>query len=158
MDIKTYIEIGEKKAGKQIELARILGVRDSTLRLAKTGHAGLPAAICYQLAEYIGEEIGNVVAASNLVTEKDEKRRKVFEDYLKKSGENAARMIVGGLVISILSMTPQGPAEAASNGKIYENVNYTKLYVHVAGIKTPEDFRYVKSKLIAVFLILGCSE
>ena len=126
MNMKTYIERGEKKAGKQIELARILGISDAYIRNAKNGRSGLPDAICYELAEYIGEEIDNVVAASNLVTEKDERRRKVFENHLKKSGENALKMIVGGLVISMLTMTPQSPAEAAQNGEIYKNIHYTK--------------------------------
>lgn len=127
MDMRTYIEKGEKKAGKQIELARILGISDAYIRNAKNGRSGLPDAICYKLAEYIEEEIGNVVAASNLVTEKDESRRKVFENYLKKTGERTLKTIMGGLIISMLTMTPQSPAEAASVSSIYKNINYTKL-------------------------------
>ena len=46
MEIKTYIEMGERRAGKQIELAKILGVRDSYLRTVKTGRNGLPDAVC----------------------------------------------------------------------------------------------------------------
>ncbi len=126
MDIKTYIELGEKKAGKQVELARILETRDSTLRLAKTGHNGLPNWLCYKLANYLEVEAGTVIAASNLVTEKDEKKRKVFEDYLKKSGENALKMIVGGLVISMLTLAPQSPSVAASHGGFDKNIHYTK--------------------------------
>lgn len=79
MKMKTYIELGEKKAGKQIELARILNVRDTTLRLAKSGKKGLPDAICIKLADYLEVDRIEVIAASNLVTEKDEERRKIFE-------------------------------------------------------------------------------
>jgi hypothetical protein len=122
MDMKTYIERGEKKAGKQIELARILGIRDSYIRQAKLGRSGLPDAICYKLAEYIEEEIGNVIAASNLVTEKDEGRRRIFENYLKKSGENAAKMMIGGLVISILTLFPLEYAQASD----LTNLHYVK--------------------------------
>jgi|GEM_PF-1314218 len=126
MNMKTYIERGERKAGKQVELARILGIRDSYIRNVKLGRCGLPDAVCFELARYIGEEIDNVVAASNLVTEKDERRRKVFENHLKKSGENALKMIVGGLVISMLTIVPQSPAEAAQNGGFDKNIHYTK--------------------------------
>jgi len=115
--MKTYIEMGERKAGKQIELARILETRDSTLRLAKTGHNGLPDWLCYRLADYLDIEAGEIIAASNLVTEKDEKKRKVFESYLKKSGENAVKMIIGGLMISLLTLSPLEHAEA----KVVEN-------------------------------------
>lgn len=112
MDMRTYIEIGERKAGKQIELAKILGVRDSTLRLVKTGRKGLPDYLCYRLAKYIEADEASIIAASNLVTEKDEEKRKVFEDYLKKSGENAAKMMIGGFVISMLAFSPVESVQA----------------------------------------------
>lgn len=139
MDIKTYLEIGEKKAGKQIELARILGIRDSYIRNVKTGRCGLPNAACYELAEYIGEEVGNVIAASNLVTEKDERRKKVFEDYLKRSGEHAMRMIIGGLVISILTLVPEMPASAGVQSVKSNNIHYTKSSIHVADMEIQEE-------------------
>lgn len=84
MEMKKYIEMGEKKAGKQIELARILDVRDSTLRLVKSGNNGLPDAICIKLADYIEVNPLHVIAASNLVTEKNEERRKIFESCLSE--------------------------------------------------------------------------
>ena len=85
MDMKTYIEMGEKKAGKQVELARMLNVRDTTLRLAKSGKKGLPDAICIKLADYIEVNPLQVIAASNLVTEKDEERRKIFESCFTRA-------------------------------------------------------------------------
>lgn len=146
MEMKNYIEMGEKKAGKQVELAKILEIRDSTLRLVKTGHSKLPDYICYRLATYLDIEAGTVIAASNLVTEKDEKKRKVFEDYLKKSGENALKMIVGGLVISMLTLAPQSPSVAASHGGFDKNIHYTKFNARAAGTETKEEMRYVRSK------------
>ena len=77
--MKTYIEMGEMKAGKQTELGRILGIKENYLRNAKSGRAGLPDAICIKLADYIEVNRIEVIAASNLVTEKDEERRKIFE-------------------------------------------------------------------------------
>lgn len=127
MDMRTYIEMGEKKAGKQAELAKVLGISESYIRVAKAGRNGLPDAICFVLAGYIGVEEASVIAASNLVTEKKEDRRKVFENYLKKTGERTLKTIMGGLIISMLTMTPQSPAEAASVSSIYKNINYTKL-------------------------------
>ncbi len=85
MNIKTYIEMGEKKAGKQTELGRILGIKENYLRNAKSGRAGLPDAICIKLADYIEVNPLKVIAASNLVTEKDEERRKIFESCFTRA-------------------------------------------------------------------------
>lgn len=116
MEMKKYIEMGEKKAGKQVELARILNVRDSTLRLAKTGHSGLPDAICFLLADYIEVDAASVIAASNLVTEKNEERRRIFEGYLKKNTRAVANWVIAAIVISFLTLSPLKPAQAqASN-------------------------------------------
>ncbi len=112
MDINKYIEMGEKKAGKQIELAKILGISDSYIRIVKTGRRGLPDAVCILLAEYIGENPIEVIAASNLVTEKDEGKRKVFERYLKKPNSEAASITTVILVTLILTLSPAQPAQA----------------------------------------------
>ena len=79
MEMKKYLELGEEKAGKQIELAKILGIQDSYIRIVKSGRRGLPADVCIKLADYIGVDRLEVIAASNLVTEKDEEKRKIFE-------------------------------------------------------------------------------
>ncbi len=112
MEMRTYIEMGEKKAGKQKELAKVLGITENFIRVAKSGKNGLPDAICFRLADYLNADVGAIIAASNLVTEKKEERRKVFEDYLKKSGENAAKMMIGALVISLLTLSPLESTEA----------------------------------------------
>jgi len=85
MEMKTYIELGEKKAGKQTELGRILGIKENYLRNAKSGRAGLPDAICIKLADYLEVNPLQVIAASNLVTEKDEERRKIFESCFTRA-------------------------------------------------------------------------
>lgn len=85
MKIKTYIEMGEQKAGKQTELGKILGIKENYLRNAKSGRAGLPDAICIKLADYIEVNPLQVIAASNLVTEKDEERRKIFESCFTRA-------------------------------------------------------------------------
>lgn len=122
MEMKTFIEMGEKRAGKQIELARILGIRDTTLRLAKSGKMGLPDAICIKLADYIEANRLEVIAASNLVTEKDEERRKIF----KSCFTNAASIAAAALIIAGSSMT-SSPAHASmsENGSV-NNLYYVK--------------------------------
>jgi plasmid maintenance system antidote protein VapI len=103
--MKTYIEIAEKKAGTQIKLAEILNVSDAYIRNAKKGRSGLPDAICIKLADYIGVDRLEVIAASNLVTEKDEERRKIFESCLS--------WFVVVIFASVLTVMTPSPAEAS---------------------------------------------
>jgi hypothetical protein len=145
MDIRTYIEMGEKRAGKQIELARVLGVRDSTLRLAKSGKVGLQDAVCIELADYIEVDRLEVIAASNLVTEKDEKRRKIFESCFKKEKTNnaAASMTIALMTTLILTLSPTQPTQAASieQYKGDKNVYYVKSKIQRTQKKTKKEIR-----------------
>lgn len=103
MDMKNYIEQAEKKAGKQTELANILGITTSYIRNVKAGKSGLPVEICIVLADYIGADRLEVIAASNLVTEKDEKKRRILESCFS----TAASIVGTAAVISILTLAPQ---------------------------------------------------
>ena len=109
MELKKYIETGEKRAGNQIELARILGIRDTTLRLAKSGKKGLPDDICIILADYINEDRLEVIAASNLVTEKDDRKRKIFESCFSR----AASFTIAAFFVAVISIMTPSPAKAS---------------------------------------------
>lgn len=110
MKMNNYIEIAEKKAGKQIELAKILGVSDGYIRMVKAGKRGLPAEVCILLADYIEADRLEIIAASNLVTEKDEKKRKIFESCFTK----AASMTAAALIIGASSIVSPSPANAST--------------------------------------------
>lgn len=79
MKMNEFIEAAEKKAGKKTELAKILKISDGYIRMVKTGRRGFSDDVCIRLADYIGANRLEVIAASNLVTEKDEEKRKIFE-------------------------------------------------------------------------------
>ncbi|SFI45401.1 helix-turn-helix transcriptional regulator [Nitrosomonas sp. Nm34] len=131
MNIKTFIEMGEKKAGKQIELAKMLGVTDSYLRTVKTGRNGLNDAVCIELAKYIEVDPLEVIAASNLVTEKDERRRKVFESCLKNSRSAAAGVTIALLVTTVLTLAPIKPASASYLSFIGDNLHIIRNSIDV---------------------------
>ena len=109
MDMKSFIEKAEKKAGKQVELARILGISDAYIRAAKRGARGLPVDICILLADFINEDPLKVIAASSLVTEKDEKKRKIFESCFSR----AATVTVTAFLLSALSIMSPSTANAS---------------------------------------------
>ena len=108
MQMKKFIEEAERKAGKQTELARILGISDAYIRMVKTGKRGFADDICIKLADYIEADRLEVIAASNLVTEKDEEKRKLFESCFQKVASVAGVAIV----ISMLTLVPQGTVNA----------------------------------------------
>lgn len=112
MEMKKYIEMGEKKAGKQIELANFLDIQSSTLRLVKQGKKSLTNAVCIKLARYIEVDELEVIAASSLIIEKDEERRKIFESCFKKTSR-AANFIVAALLLALVTITSPNPANAS---------------------------------------------
>ena len=90
--------------------------------MVKSHHRGLPDALCLQLADYISVDRLEVIAASNLITEKDEKKRKLFESCFTK----AATIAAAALIFGGSSMT-SSPAHAAMSEKGSEiNLYYVK--------------------------------
>lgn len=110
MKMKEFIERAEAKAGKQIELAKILGVSASYIRLVKAGKNGLSADMCIILADYISADRLEVIAASNLVTEKDEEKRKIFESCFSR----AASFTIAAFFLAVISIMTPSAANAST--------------------------------------------
>ena len=119
MKMKKYIEMGEKVAGSQVELAKLLEIKPNYLSMVKSNQRGLPDALCIQLADYIGVDRLEVIAASNLITEKDEKKRKLFESCFTRAASIAAAALIFGA-----SSTASFPTHAAMS----ENTSGINLY------------------------------
>lgn len=75
MELKAYIAKGIEQTGSLSELARQIGVIRTSLQAANAGHRGLPPVACGKLADLVGASRWDVVAASEILTEKDEKKR-----------------------------------------------------------------------------------
>jgi transcriptional regulator with XRE-family HTH domain len=120
MEMKKFIEMGEKKAGKQIELARYLNIRPSTLRIVKSGRTSLPVAVCIELARYINVDELEVIAASNLIIEKNEERRKTFESCFKTVKTASIALAIGVATIGTPSTVN---AEIVTNKSMYIMLN-----------------------------------
>ena len=124
MKMNEYLKKGQEKAGSQIKLAKILEVSDRYIRQVRDGDRSLADDVCIKLADYIEEDRLEVIAASNLVTEKDERKRKIFESCFKKTSQAACISLVIGLS---LIMTPS-TAQAASLNVAEGNTIYIMLY------------------------------
>lgn len=138
--MKKYIEDAEKKAGKQTELAKMLGVSASYIRLIKAGKSGLSADMCIVLADFIGADRLEVIAASNLVTEKDERKRKIFESCFRK----VAGVATAAVITSILTLTPQQTVNA-------KNLNSEFTKIQIIGNCRRRNYRR-KSDLVSLLI------
>ena len=139
MDMKNYIEAAEKKAGTQRKLAEILGITTRYISMAKNKERCLSVDTCIVLADYIGADRLEVIAASNLATEKDEKKRRILESCFSR----AASIVTAASVIFVLSLPSTKPASAGEN---FFNLQKYKLLA----IDRRKKFRR-KSDLLADF-------
>lgn len=129
MKMNTYLEKAQRKAGSQIKLAKILGISDRYIRLVRDGERSLADDICIKLADYINEDRLEVIAASNLVTEKDEEKRKIFESCFQKVASLAGIAIV----TLIVTISTGSNTHAGFEGSIVDNTNYTQLLYTFCG-------------------------
>lgn len=109
MELRDYIEAGEKKAGGRTELASRLGLtQPNNLTDAKHGRRGLPLVACYKLAELIEARPEAVAAASAMNTEKDEGVRAYLRPFVQ-AGKLAHPMLafVASAVFVALEVTNQ---------------------------------------------------
>lgn len=90
MELHGYITKGIESAGTIRALSEKLNQPATVLSDAKRGQRGLPNYACVILAKLIGEEPTRVIAASELVTEKKEERRKVWLPFVQEIASNAA--------------------------------------------------------------------
>lgn len=111
MELRDYIEDGQKKAGSVRALAKIIGVRDHNISDAKAGRRGLPLVASYKLAELIDARPEAVAAASALVTEKDESAREYLRPFVQM-GRLSHPMIAA--IASVAIVIVQAANELAS--------------------------------------------
>jgi hypothetical protein len=117
MELKQIIEMAEKATGSQKELSEKIGQSPSRLRDAKSGRCGLPNYACVMIADLIGMERIAVIAASELITEKKEERRKVWFPFV---GKTAALGVAWAVT---LNMTPY-PAYATEMLQVTDSTVY----------------------------------
>jgi len=121
MNLRDYIEMGEMEAGSQVKLAEFLMMNPANIRNAKRGTQGIPDAMCIKLAKLIKVTEIEVIAASNLVTEKNPERRKIFEGCLA----TLASIIAFAMFLSVNSITYEAKSMLLQNNTYVTNTIYT---------------------------------
>ncbi len=122
MELKDYINMGEVEAGTQVKLATILDIKDANIRRSKRGITPLPDPVCIVLANLIKVDPLKVIAASNLVTEKNPKRRKILEGCLA-----TMTSIAFAILISVNSTTSEAKSMLDNNNTMKNMVTFYLL-------------------------------
>ena len=114
MNLRYYIELGILTKGSVTNLANALGVAPNNLTNAKAHTRGLPLVACFKLAEIIGHDVRAVIAASELVCEKNAERRGYWLNFLNPVMPTKSALFgLAGLLVTNF-VTPS-PAEASQN-------------------------------------------
>lgn len=109
MKINEYIDEAAKKAGNYRKLADFLGLTEANLGSARRGARSLPNDAVVKLAAITGEELGVLLAANELTTEKKEDKRRFWMNYL----DHAKAACVAGAAGAVITFATTSPAEAA---------------------------------------------
>lgn len=112
MELRDYIEAGEKRLGGRVALADYLEQNPDVISAAKTKKRGLPSFACVALAKLIDVPEIEVIAASELVTEKKPERRAIWTPFVQGAARHA---LVVALVVGVTSFVTPSPVQAAQN-------------------------------------------
>ncbi len=102
MELKDYITKGIDAAGGVAALAREIGMSHANLNSARHGRRGLPPVACGKLADLIGASRWDVVAASEILTEKDEAKRAYLLPFVLEIAQTATIKSARNATSSIL--------------------------------------------------------
>ncbi len=120
MELRQMIEIAAQRKGEQKNLAKALGMNPNDLSSAKAGRRGLPAIACGKLAEILGIDRWTVIAASELVTERNEEKRNYFRPFVL-NGSTALAAALSALMVST-----ETPTDAIANDTYKESLSASK--------------------------------
>lgn len=119
MELRDYIDMGAKKAGSLTALAKMLEMSQPTISGVRAHKRPLPDMQLIQLAEYLGVNERELIAANNIAMGKHVEFWRPFVMRTAHTVRHAA--VMAGLAIVTNFVTP-APAEA-SNGEACEQTS-----------------------------------
>jgi hypothetical protein len=115
MEFRDYIEAGAVKCGSTNDLAKLLEQNPAAIRSAKANMRGLPVYACIKLAELVDADPMEVIAASELVTEKKEDRIAVFRPFVQAARHAQHLTIAGFAVMTAFSLAVEKFSSASQS-------------------------------------------
>ncbi len=130
MELRDYIEEGATKAGSLTALGRMLDISQPDMSNAKAMRKPLPVKAIVQLAEYIGADLKAVIAANELATEKDERKRAFWFPYAQHA-KAASIALAYGMTVNLAAPSPSEAAQTtttpAFGGQYSIQLSYGRL-------------------------------
>lgn len=99
------------------ELARKLDVDKRRVSDYRKGERVPDEFACLKIAEALGKPLDSIIATVKAATEKDEKRREAWENYIKRLGGIAASFMTGVFVLVTMIVTL--PESQANESRTY---------------------------------------
>jgi hypothetical protein len=137
MELKNYIDIGVKETGSQKNLANLLGQKSEAITAAKANRRGLPIDACIKLARLINADPLEVIAASELTTEKKPEKREFWRPFVEHAHAACALLAV----TAALTLMPTAPADAAESTSRQQGHDIQMAETR-GGYANPEDRSY----------------
>lgn len=109
MTLDDYIKAGIFSAGGQKQLALRLGVSSQQLTNAKAHRAGIPNDVAVKLAQIINVPALDVIAASELVTERNAEKREFWLSFANPAKTARVAGITGFLAYVTNFVTSSSP-------------------------------------------------
>lgn len=141
MQLRDYIEEGAKKAGSLTALGRQLGISQPDMSNAKAMKKPLPVKAIVQMADYIGADLKAVIAANELVTEKDEAKRAFWSPFVEHA-KAASFAAVLALVTNFATPSPANTDQI--NMTSGDGLYYVKLAMLRAWLKQRQLHRFIE--------------
>lgn len=107
MELKEFIEIGERKAGSLTALGKILDVSQPNMSHCKAHKARLPLDAASKLADYIEADLRAVIAANQLATETKEQKKAYWRPFVEHArAASIAAVLAIALALNFVTPTP----------------------------------------------------
>lgn len=111
---KLLDEVKAKTGAKSDgELARNLGVSKQAMSSYYSGHRAPDEFVCLKIAQALEKPLVSIIATVKAASEKDETRRAVWENYMKRLGGIAASVLVT-VCITVTMLVTSTPAKAST--------------------------------------------
>ncbi|MDR3323440.1 MAG: helix-turn-helix domain-containing protein [Zoogloeaceae bacterium] len=123
MNLRDYIDSATQKVGSQVALADKVGQTPANLRGARGNVRGIPVDACIKLARILDVDPLEVIAASELATEKKPEKRLFWEGFMH--GAKAACMLMG---LALVTMIMTAPPANAQNSSVYNALRAYQLH------------------------------
>jgi hypothetical protein len=119
-ELRDFIDRGTKKAGSLSALGLLLSQSQPNMSHFRAQRKPMPTDACVKLADYIGANLRDVIAANELVSEKKEEKRQFWRSFLDTAKAASIALAIGcGANFVSPSAANAGPASIGDGDTLY---------------------------------------